>query len=288
MRHITDLMATGNSSAEFLGRGLEINRVCVTPDFKGVNVFWIAKGTENDEALEMLLKKNAGQLRHELSQLRVMGVVPQIHFVKGEHRHCEILSVISIRFSDREFAKLMEVDLRLARADFGEDYVPVEPSYKLKSQLCLNAPLSQHVKEKIESIEKDATDFHEPPLPPMRMDVLGLNHAVIMHRIQQSMKRSLALHRQNVTRKETPEATTNEDPVRFESQQQQNEAFQEFLRKRRIMLDKAKRISNKTNFEYEHLRTLQEPLYDSKVFQNFSKTDEDYIEEDDVKECNNK
>lgn len=55
----------------------------VTPDFKGVNVFWIAKGTENDETLEKLLTKNAGALRHELSQLRVMGVVPKINFVKG-------------------------------------------------------------------------------------------------------------------------------------------------------------------------------------------------------------
>lgn len=55
----------------------------MTPDFKGVNVFWIGKGTENDDNIEKLLCSNAGALRHELSQLRVMGVVPKITFVKG-------------------------------------------------------------------------------------------------------------------------------------------------------------------------------------------------------------
>lgn len=57
--------------------------MAVTPDFKGINVFWIAKGTKDDDILEALLMKNAGSLRHELSQLKVMGVVPKINFVRG-------------------------------------------------------------------------------------------------------------------------------------------------------------------------------------------------------------
>jgi ribosome-binding factor A len=48
-----------------------------------VNVFWLSKGTENDEMVEKILKRSAGQLRHELSELRVMGAVPYIEFVKG-------------------------------------------------------------------------------------------------------------------------------------------------------------------------------------------------------------
>jgi ribosome-binding factor A len=55
----------------------------VAPDFNKVNVFWLARGTENDEMVEKILKRSAGQLRHELSELRVMGVVPYIEFVKG-------------------------------------------------------------------------------------------------------------------------------------------------------------------------------------------------------------
>jgi ribosome-binding factor A len=55
----------------------------VAPDFNKVNVFWLVKGTESDEVVEKILKRSAGQLRHELSELRVMGVVPHIEFVKG-------------------------------------------------------------------------------------------------------------------------------------------------------------------------------------------------------------
>lgn len=61
----------------------------MAPDFNKVNVFWLARGTENDETVENILKRTAGQLRHELSELRVMGVVPHIEFVKGIY-HLEI------------------------------------------------------------------------------------------------------------------------------------------------------------------------------------------------------
>jgi ribosome-binding factor A len=55
----------------------------VAPDFNKVNVFWLARGTDNDADVEGMLKRSAGHLRHELSELRVMGVVPYIEFVKG-------------------------------------------------------------------------------------------------------------------------------------------------------------------------------------------------------------
>lgn len=46
-------------------------------------MYWLAKGTTNDELVDSILQKNSGLLRHELSQLRLMGVVPIIEFVKG-------------------------------------------------------------------------------------------------------------------------------------------------------------------------------------------------------------
>lgn len=55
----------------------------MAPDFNKVNVFWAARGTENDAVVERILKKSAGQLRQELTTLRVMGVVPHINFIKG-------------------------------------------------------------------------------------------------------------------------------------------------------------------------------------------------------------
>lgn len=53
------------------------------PDYKLLKVYWLARGTTNDELVDKILQNNAGLLRHELSQLRLMGVVPIIEFVKG-------------------------------------------------------------------------------------------------------------------------------------------------------------------------------------------------------------
>jgi ribosome-binding factor A len=129
MKHITDLLSTGEYSSEFSAYGIEINRVQISPDYMALNVFWVARNAQNDEIVEKLLKKNAGFLRHELSSLRVMGVVPIIQFVKDKH-----------------FSKIVEVESRLAKADFGEDHIPTEMATKLKSQMELFAPLPSAVK----------------------------------------------------------------------------------------------------------------------------------------------
>lgn len=55
----------------------------MTPDYKLLKVYWLAKGSQNDEIVEEILHRNSGLLRHELSQLRLMGVVPIIQFIKG-------------------------------------------------------------------------------------------------------------------------------------------------------------------------------------------------------------
>lgn len=102
MKNITDLMATGAMAESITGLGIEVSRVRVSQDFQNINVYWLAKGSEDDVAIDQLLRKCSGHLRHELSQLRVMGEVPRIHFVK-----------------DLEFAKYVEVERILKGADKG-------------------------------------------------------------------------------------------------------------------------------------------------------------------------
>lgn len=48
-----------------------------------LNVFWISKNYSNIDKIENILAQNAGYLKSELSHLRIMGIVPDIHFVKG-------------------------------------------------------------------------------------------------------------------------------------------------------------------------------------------------------------
>lgn len=102
MKNITELMAT---EEEILGRGIEISRVKVAADFQNINIYWLAKGRiEDDEALDNLLRRCSGRLRHEISQLRVMGEVPRMHFVK-----------------DLEFSKYVQVERVLKGADLGKE-----------------------------------------------------------------------------------------------------------------------------------------------------------------------
>jgi hypothetical protein len=49
-------------------------------------------------------------------------------------------------FADKHFSKIVEVESRLAKADFGEDHIPTEMATKLKSQMELFAPLPSAVK----------------------------------------------------------------------------------------------------------------------------------------------
>ncbi|XP_069675681.1 putative ribosome-binding factor A, mitochondrial isoform X2 [Periplaneta americana] len=167
MRHITDMMATGEVASDIVGRGIQISRVQVAPDFNKINVFWLTKGIESDDEVEAILKQSAGQLRHELTQLHVIGVVPRIEFIK-----------------DKQYAKLVEVDRILATADFGEDYVPVNAGYSFTLNTKLPSEIEHH------------SEVPERPLPPMRMDVLGLKHDEIMTKVKKSLKKSRAPHRQ--------------------------------------------------------------------------------------------
>jgi len=107
MKNITDLMATGENSDKLIGYGLEISKVNIAGDYRSVNVYWMARKSEDDSQLDELLQNLSGPLRHELSRLRIMGEVPRIQFVK-----------------DKTYANIAAVDRLLNKADFGEDFVP--------------------------------------------------------------------------------------------------------------------------------------------------------------------
>lgn len=59
-------------------------QVQVLPNVVGINVYWISKEPQLDDSVSKVLQENAPLLRHELSQLRVLGHVPRITFVKGK------------------------------------------------------------------------------------------------------------------------------------------------------------------------------------------------------------
>ncbi|KAL5291517.1 RBFA family protein [Megaselia abdita] len=153
MTHISDLLATGQASNEIVGKGLQILGVKVNPDFTGVNVFWIA-GDDHSKFLEEELSKCSGYLRHELSQLRLIGEVPKISFIK-----------------DRNYAISSEVDRILKTIDFDKEDEDLE---QFQNELNLHSNKSTK----------------EDEIPEMRHDVLGLDHKDIMLKIHTKLKKS--------------------------------------------------------------------------------------------------
>ncbi|XP_038211179.1 uncharacterized protein LOC119831760 [Zerene cesonia] len=220
MKHVTDIMSTGTVSMDIVGRGIEISKVQVTPDFKTVNVFWVCKGNSTDEETERVLKNTAGPLRHELSTLRLMGDVPYICFVK-----------------DKQEALIVDLDRRLAIADYGEDYIPTDIGQILKSEFTLDLKLSNELKAKIKNIE-DEQEIVDDPIPDMTNSIYGLDHSKIMNRLLATRKRtsdawaSLDSDSPVISYRKCDESSSNIDVKK------QKQELAEFLLKRQILQNK--------------------------------------------------
>jgi hypothetical protein len=48
--------------------------------------------------------------------------------------------------SDKQYAKIAEVDRILGTADFGDGYIPVNAGHQFKSEFTLQTPLSPEIK----------------------------------------------------------------------------------------------------------------------------------------------
>ncbi|XP_026476258.1 uncharacterized protein LOC113381745 [Ctenocephalides felis] len=272
MKYITEIMAMGAIGSDILGHGIEISRVKINSDFNKVNVYWLAKGTEKDTEIENILKLNATQLRHELSQLRVMGEVPRIEFVK-----------------DKYYATIAEVDECLKQADFGPDYTPsIDYSNKLRSEFTLNMPLSQEIKNKLSLLENDTKEDAvcevANSLPVMTSNVYGLDQAKIMEKVTKAVRQSnLAWEKSKSNIVFTNEGLAPQNMDYFQNAQnviyeERKDKFAEFLRMRQIERNKAMR-KEKHKAELE-----KEFIFDSIKSEECDDNDDDYDyvnEEDD-------
>nr|XP_023020771.1 uncharacterized protein LOC111509289 [Leptinotarsa decemlineata] len=270
MKHVTDLMATGEYASEILGHGIEINRVKIAPDYKCLNIYWIARGSEDDQAVDQILQKNAGSLRHELSQLRVMGNVPMIQFVK-----------------DKRYARIVALEKRLAIADYGEDYVPSDEAVQMKSEFELYVPLEDETKRQEAELDEETPldESDELPFPPMPQNVLGLDHAAILTRIRKQVKKSEAPHRHANLTDEADESwatfklnqSINKDPVSLGSSKTQREAFREFLHQRQILKMKEKRRHKNYMPDVEYVKEE----FRNAQFSKLEKFDDNFDQDDD-------
>ncbi|XP_012284164.1 putative ribosome-binding factor A, mitochondrial [Orussus abietinus] len=241
MHHITDLMATGEVAAELVGRGIEVTGVKISPNFCRINAYWIVKKSEEVEEVSQILQRSAGHLRHELSQLRVMGVVPVIEFVH-----------------DKQVSMMATIENALREADYGEDFEPTnsikEPTEaKLKTmipiELLHNAEIVCTEIDDLKSEQDDTINtekgilqeselnkVYDVSLPPMRNDVLGLNHSDIMTKVKRSLKKTQeAIRNHSVNDLYPIQSTTvaSSSVVEYLSASKEHVAFSKFLRQRK-------------------------------------------------------
>ncbi|XP_053599151.1 uncharacterized protein LOC103573065 isoform X2 [Microplitis demolitor] len=251
MKYVTDIMTTGEVSADVAGLGIEISRVKLSNDFKLVRVMWFSSNTKNLDQISDILHQTAFKLRHELSQLKIIGVVPPIIFVK-----------------DKQSASLASLEKTFETADYGEDYVPtvrIPP----KPELCLFTRLPQEVREQIKSSdssnnitveddndyidETDDGEIYNVNLPPMRQDVLGLNRGLIMTQIKQSLyksKEALKNRLDNVSIN-TSQTLKMFDPSSINAlrTEEENQAFDDFLLKRQIEAKRQRKYEMQNLYE---------------------------------------
>ena len=235
----------------------------VSPDFRSLNVFWLAQGDEKDLELEKILSSIAGPIRHELSQLRLMGEIPRIFFVK-----------------DKFFSKAVEVDALLKRADFGDDFVPTDPTIFIKTTAQLQMQLSDDMKRQIYEID-DFEEVEEDELPEMN-DVMGLDHSAIMNKIAISIDKSKKAWESFGTKSDSVMSSTepgrdldavNQQIAKLNKEAELREEFMKFLeRKQYTRRETPERKKNKNlnpQEDLEHDDDYRDPLPDG-----------DYIYED--------
>ncbi|CAD1474380.1 unnamed protein product, partial [Heterotrigona itama] len=255
MEHITDLMSTGEISTEILDRNIEITHVRITVDFKLINIYWTNNSTEKSNT-EELLNHCAFTLRHKLSQLRVIGMVPPIQFVK-----CKGINV------------LREVEEKLKTLEFDKNHVSTPYPNAIHhivsaSKICDNN----------EDVQNDEDDNFKVIVPVMKHDVFGLDHFQIMSKIKSSLNKFKKTEEQtlSIPTLNTFSTLDVKDKFNFLTNKEWQDEFKQFLNQRR----KEQRKKMKKRFDVDDAVDNND---DNDFEKNHEFTEDDY---DDFYNCN--
>ncbi|XP_067636174.1 putative ribosome-binding factor A, mitochondrial [Eurosta solidaginis] len=230
MNHITDLLATGDASEAIVGRGLQVTRVKISPDFTCINVYWLGNGEAiADATLETELRRSSGLLRHELSQLMLMGEVPRITFVR-EKKFINTAEIEDI-LRNIDFTAIEETDaaVDICKEASGRK----EPSERknLVANMMQSEFYGKSVQKELSKLEKDEE------FPEMRQDVLGLDHQLIISKLLTKMRKSQQAWEDhtNSRRVVTEVVTVNRESLEQVQEKiaEAAERFEKFLAKRR-------------------------------------------------------
>ncbi|XP_043249382.1 uncharacterized protein LOC122395666 isoform X2 [Colletes gigas] len=260
MQHVTDLMSTGEMNSALVEKSIEITDLKITADFKLVNVFWIDNSTDTSDT-EEVLRSCAFRLRHELSQLRIMGNVPPIQFVRCKH-----------------YNKLLELEKRFATADYGEDYIPNIYPFAVNHIVTSKTSANKNDSETSSTNLDSTDDAFYITLPVMKHDVFGLDHSRIMTKIKASLLQSKKFKLKQATCVQS-DVTSSESRVQNSSdyltEKQQQEQFSKFLKAKR----KEQKMKHKKRLDNNVIYDLNEENEDDSDYDFDIDYNEDEYEE---------
>lgn len=273
IRNISDVLSTGEVLPEILGHGIEITGVKVSPCCKILHVYWQIplSNTSANEDIATLLNRNAYKIRAELISRNVMGRVPQIFFTRD---------------TTNAYLAAFEKAIKEVESEYkNESSVVPDDTFMSKKKIYKFAN-SKVEKDKIKE-EPPVKVFHDDlietktvPVRPsdMKTDVFGLDHDILMNKINTSRNKSTALKNNNVIL--SPEWDENGDlfskipGTSIHSESDRASLFKQFLiERKKLRYDKNK---NSKNVEETLLceTFVDEEDVEPKIVA------EDYIEED--------
>lgn len=142
-----------------------------------VNLYWITSESDVERISEMLNGPLKGNLHQNMLDRHIMNRIPLITFVYDTHEN-----------------HLQEIERLLKIADYGEDFVPNDPTlfetpYETLSKSSGKPPGKQNAIE----VTYDCIKLQKPP--DMKMDVFGLEYEKIMNIVLENLNKSRAQHR---------------------------------------------------------------------------------------------
>jgi hypothetical protein len=233
-------------------------------DFKAVNVFWLANSDDKDIIVQEILNSIAGPMRHELSQLRLMGEVPRIYFVR-----------------DNKYSKAIEIDSILKTCDFGEDFTPTDPTLFLRKEPAIEMQLSDEIRKKIEEIDENLeAEVEENELPKMKNDIFGLDHDRIMKKISTNIDKTKRAWESFETKQTIPFDVNERDMSKIRDEINQLNAEAE-ARKEFAKFLTRKQFTKATPERKKHQNLIPQDDEDEDTYdqQRYEIVDDDFYEE---------
>ncbi|XP_063441258.1 uncharacterized protein LOC134721904 [Mytilus trossulus] len=200
--YVREIINSGELDQKIADSMVEITQVKMLPDFSAIHVLWLPFGNEEDIELDTLLQRKESKLRSILTSYRPIANIPPVVFLKDDARTQEIKmnkmfdeadfglhselpepeitdteSKNYIESHDHRTDELQEIRERFDVGDTPVVHMESNNTQEIKAEMakCQNETQSNYRTEFVDGIHNQYRD-----------DLYGLNHALLMKKIEVS------------------------------------------------------------------------------------------------------